>query len=159
MRSSGSLPYRFLLIGTCLGLAGQSFAADKTARQGWPCWRGPDSSGSADDGVELVDDLGKARFVWQSEDRLPMPYGRGQQGAPIDLKINGGFCDPIIADGKVFFYYTRPAGPVAENYLKGSGDAAAEEYREKFGEETVLEAGKIGHTDAEIPPRNKPAGK
>jgi len=46
-----------------------------SAGNGWPTFAGPNGNMSAAAGPGLVDDLGEARPVWQSEASIPVSYG------------------------------------------------------------------------------------
>jgi outer membrane protein assembly factor BamB len=84
------------------GSAGQSGEGGVSAE--WPSWRG-DGSGASHSGAEMVDSLDQARLVWQSEaiGLSGCMYPGGNPGT--------GWCDPIIADGRVFVSWFRRAGP------------------------------------------------
>ena len=70
----------------------------------WPAWRG-DGSGSASCGAPMVDSLDQAKLAWQSD---PV----GLSGCMYPTGVPGeGWCDPIIAEGRVFVYWFRRAGP------------------------------------------------
>lgn len=91
--------------------------AGRAARGGsgdWPRWRGPTSNGSAADcGEELVDAMGDAKLVWKSEDRgLPTSYWMAA-GWPEA----SGYANPVVADGRVYFYYSRRDGSVYSQHL------------------------------------------
>jgi len=134
--------FKFLCI---LALAVPSAAAesDDAMKHAWPNWRGPDCSGSVDDGIELVDDLSTAALLWKSEEQVPNSYGRF--GEKKD-HANGGFCDPVVADGKVFLYYNLPSasGAIAENYLDAS---KYKNYHEKLGMDMVRKVAAIAADD------------
>jgi len=79
----------------------------------WPCWRGPYGSGSAPStGLELVDDLNKARPAWKSGDVIPpsSPPGGRQKSSIRTAFWSGGYTTPIVAEGRVFLVTWRPAG-------------------------------------------------
>ena len=95
---------------------------------GWPSMQGPYGNFRvAQTGVKLVEDLSKARFVWETEDR---DFGRAKHttGAfkgktaeqraqkildllgPDPKATPGGWAAPIIAEGKLFVTTFKPAG-------------------------------------------------
>jgi len=88
----------------------------------WPNWRGPTCSGSATDcGEELVEDIGRAKRVWTSEEETkPCFGGKG---------VTWGYSDFAIVDGKVYMAYGEGSGPLARDefllmkkvWTKGSG--------------------------------------
>jgi outer membrane protein assembly factor BamB len=76
----------------------------------WPCWRGPNGNGSAPDpGFKLVDDLGKAKLLWKSDQEIP---------SDCKGRWAGGFSSPVVADGRVFLFYYRPHGRESFEYTK-----------------------------------------
>lgn len=88
----------------------EAVAAGEALRPGhdYPCWRGPFSNGTSPPaGHELVDSLADMRLVWKSEEPLPMSW---IWGADRIGGIVGGFCSPIIADGRIFMFYYEPSG-------------------------------------------------
>ena len=90
-RSGMKMVLLCLLLGAAARVDG-----DGEGKSSWPCWRGPTSSGSVDEpAIEVVDDLGQAKRVWKSEERFPMPYGRGRQGKPIDT--NPSFAVSVVS--------------------------------------------------------------
>jgi len=95
---------------TCLALAvlagGLAAAQDSAARsKNWPSWRGPFSCGSADSGQELVDSLDKTKLLWTSP-----PVGLSGCGHGSPDPLGTGFCDPVIADGRVYLYWFERSG-------------------------------------------------
>jgi len=73
----------------------------------WPCWRGPYFNGSApDQGIELIDDLGKAKLLWKSD--VPIPAGHPSKATRGYWA--GGYCSPIVAQGRVYVAYWTPPG-------------------------------------------------
>jgi outer membrane protein assembly factor BamB len=118
----------------------------------WPNNRGPLCSGAAPDGgQELIEDLAQAKRVWQNDEAIPISYMRGV-GQPYS-KPEGGFCDPVVADGKVFVFWYQPSGPVSQNYLDGGKDQPAgrggnvASFREKLGKDFMRVAGMIDADD------------
>jgi outer membrane protein assembly factor BamB len=89
---------------------GQTSPAE-AARVGWPQWMGPCGNGAAlDCGHALVADFGKAKKLWKSE---PLPDGRAADGSDkVQAGVSGGFASPIVADGRVYFFYYAPSGSV-----------------------------------------------
>ena len=71
----------------------------------WPSWRGPLSTGAADSGRELVDSLEEARRLWVSGEVGLTGCGHGSSD-----HLATGFCDPIIADGRVYLYWFERSG-------------------------------------------------
>jgi hypothetical protein len=95
-----------LLAGLVAGLLTVSPAAGFSAEASaeWPAWRG-DGSGASHSGAEMVDSLDQAKLAWQSEEvgLSACMYPGGRPGT--------GWCDPVIAGGRVFVYWFRRAGP------------------------------------------------
>jgi outer membrane protein assembly factor BamB len=82
----------------------------------WPCWRGPYGNGTAvETGVELVDDLRKARLVWESEDYVPHSSPRG---SPTGGHWSGEYASPILAEGRIYLAYWRPPGRDHHRYTE-----------------------------------------
>ena len=83
--------------------------------KGWPCWRGPDGSGTAAGcGGPLVDDLSEMRLVWRSEERsIPANCWHNE--------TQGGYDSPIVANGKVFISYFKGTGDVLDTSIQGKG--------------------------------------
>jgi hypothetical protein len=97
------------VVGLCWAL-GLAWAQGDAARESpssasvWPCWRGPLGGGVAPDpGFRLVEDFGKAKLVWTSEDQVP--YGYETSGG-----WQGGYASPVVADDRVFLGYVAPHG-------------------------------------------------
>ncbi len=81
--------------------------AQKTAwRIGWPQFHGPSGNGKAIDcGYELIDKVKDMRPVWESEDFIPPPEFRG---------LRSSYASPVLADGRVYMYYTWASGLTAD---------------------------------------------
>ncbi len=95
---------------------------------GWPAMQGPYGNFSVPQtGATLVDDLSKARLVWETEDKdfgrakhttgafkAKTAEGRAQKIldilGPNPKATPGGWAAPIIAEGKLFATTFRPAG-------------------------------------------------
>jgi outer membrane protein assembly factor BamB len=91
-------------------------AGDNSGGPAWPCWRGPDGSGSASSGVKLLEDISQAKLVWKSE-WIPGVYG---------AIIQSGNSGVIVADGKVFLIYQVPNDDVYDQeYVKKMLEAKA----------------------------------
>jgi outer membrane protein assembly factor BamB len=115
---------------TVLGVLASVHAAAVTpveARKiGWPQWMGPAGGGSSlDCGYDLVEDFTKARLLWKSE---WLPDGRAADGSDrVQDNVSGGFASPVVADGRVYFFYYVPSGKVhdarmaAKEYQYGNG--------------------------------------
>lgn len=128
---------RLLTIFACLAFASSTFAQETVTeeeawRLGWPTMQGPYGNfTAARTGAKLIDDLSKAKLVWESEDR---DAGRAkhttgtfkaktpEDGAQKILDIlgpkpkatPGGWAAPIMAEGKLFVSAFRPAGKLYE---------------------------------------------
>lgn len=95
----------------------------------YPCWRGEYGSGAGTDcGQPLVDTLADARLIWRSEARTYQAYPEPLVGRP---NIYTGQAGPVMADGRVFFYYFMPDGRV---YNK----RAAEEFESRDFDPAVI---------------------
>jgi len=130
-------PMEHMRIGVCVACmlaATLACAADGAApntqfdvkRAPWPCFRGPYGNGSAPvQGLGLVNDLADARLVWKSEVKLPpgTPWpgpwrtpptawkGGKTKKVPWQQQVwSGGYCSPIVAEGKVFLACWRMPG-------------------------------------------------
>ncbi|HIM35617.1 MAG TPA: hypothetical protein EYM33_08805 [Pseudomonadales bacterium] len=95
---------------------------------GWPTMQGPYGNFQVPrTGAKLVDDLSKAKLVWESEDKdfgrakhttgafkAKSPAGRAQKMldilGPNPKATPGGWAAPIIAEGKLFVTTFKPAG-------------------------------------------------
>jgi len=89
-----------------LAMAGAAAPGGEVARNGagWPCWRGPNGNGSADDGgFDLVDDFARAKLLWTSADTIP------SNDEKFD-RWHAGYSSPVVAGGRVFLFYYRPHG-------------------------------------------------
>jgi outer membrane protein assembly factor BamB len=86
-------------------LAAALAAMPSPSRADWPEWRGPSCSGAASSGCELVDSLDKARLAWKSE---PVGLSGCGHGSPDHLAT--GFCDPVIAGGRVYLFWFERSG-------------------------------------------------
>jgi len=71
-------------------------------RIGWPMFHGPNGNGIAIDcGYDLIDSVGDMRPVWKSEELIPPPSYRG---------LRSSFATPMVAEGRLYVYYTWPTG-------------------------------------------------
>ncbi|MFP4141056.1 MAG: PQQ-binding-like beta-propeller repeat protein [Phycisphaerae bacterium] len=71
-------------------------------RIGWPMFHGPNGNGMAIDcGYDLIDKVEDMKLVWKSEEIIPPPSYRG---------LRSSFATPVMADGRVYVYYTWPTG-------------------------------------------------
>jgi outer membrane protein assembly factor BamB len=76
----------------------------------YPGWRGPQANGSSvATGHTLVDSLQDARVVWKSEDKTPDSWNWGGQKGPV-----GGYSSPVVAGGRVYFFYFQPSGELLD---------------------------------------------
>ena len=99
---AGTLPTILGLIAL-LTPGGPAGAGERSGTADWLSWRG-DGSGASHSGAEMVDSLDEAKLAWQSEPAglSGCMYPGGNPGT--------GWCDPIIADGRVFCTGSRAAG-------------------------------------------------
>ncbi len=109
------IPAEGTLTGTARGAKaaaeGQTFAKG----QDWPDLRGPNDDWSAApfEG-ELVDGMQRARLVWKSE-KTPAArsqvtrYREGNVVRYLERGLAGGGASPVLADGRVYFQYYKPA--------------------------------------------------
>ena len=86
----------------------------------WPCWYGV-SSGlrGPDGGRAMIEHLSDARPVWKSEAMAGSAYGNAPDNrygptAPVKSNIGSGASSPVVADGRVYWYYYVPSGEVDE---------------------------------------------
>lgn len=97
-----------LVIGLAGGpapAAGPTSAPAAALSTDWPQWRGPACSGASSSGQDLVDSLDKVRLAWKSESVGLSGCGHG---SPDHLAT--GFCDPVIAGGRVFLFWFERSG-------------------------------------------------
>jgi len=122
-----------ILLAACmvtgnLATAGEFVTEAQAWKLGWPQMQGPHGNfRAAQTGAALVDDLSKARLVWESETRdfgrakhttgtfkSKTPQGRAQKILDIlgpDARATpGGWAAPIIGQGKLFVSTFKPAG-------------------------------------------------
>ena len=107
-----------------LGQDGKTVTAAQAWQLGWPAMQGPFGNFLAPrTGVELVDDLGSARLLWESEEK---DFGRAKHTTgsfkrkgnvaallgPDAVASPGGWAAPIIAEGRLFASTFRPAGKI-----------------------------------------------
>lgn len=70
-------------------------------RTGWPQLHGADCNGTTPDlGYELIEKIEDMRLLWKSEAFVPPASHYG---------IRSGFATPVVADGRVYIYYTWPS--------------------------------------------------
>lgn len=101
--SSVRIPLFVILLAVCLDRAAGSDGPD------YPCYRNADGSGSgsAYDG-RLITEIGQRRLLWESEEqRLASSYSF----------IIGGAGGPVIADGRVYVYYSFPSDELNQDYF------------------------------------------
>ena len=78
---------------------------------GFPCWRGAYGTGvGVECGEPMVDDTKQARLVWESEETFPHVYKNARHGGK--QMICSHYCMPVVADGRVFYVWPRPTGPL-----------------------------------------------
>jgi len=77
----------------------------------YPQWRGDGSGATAESGHELVEDLGAARVLWESEERLPTVYSHRGHG---DDGPQGGYTNVSVAGGRIYMQYYLPSGEFVE---------------------------------------------
>ena len=85
----------------------------------YSCWRNVDGSGmAADSGLELVDSWDDARFLWVSEEPLPIPTPT-RKGWPARENGAGGYGNPMIVDGRIYTMVFTPKPPLAKFDARG----------------------------------------
>ncbi|MFP4044578.1 MAG: PQQ-binding-like beta-propeller repeat protein, partial [Rhodosalinus sp.] len=71
-------------------------------RIGWPQLHGPFCNGTTiDGGYQLISKISDMRKVWESEAYVPPSSHHG---------IRPGFASPVVANGRVYVYFTWPSG-------------------------------------------------
>ncbi|MEC7812835.1 MAG: PQQ-binding-like beta-propeller repeat protein, partial [Verrucomicrobiota bacterium] len=118
----------FVVLLATLSFAEETISPKEAWKLGWPTMQGPYGNYRVPQtGVKLVDDLSKARLVWESETRDfgrakhttgsfkgKTPQDRAQKIrdilGPDPKNTPGGWAAPIIAEGKVFATTFKPAG-------------------------------------------------
>jgi len=77
--------------------------------------RGHGLRGPTDD-TKLLADMAKARPAWKSETHVLTSFGSGPDSRYAARAgwtgPNGGSSSPVVADGKVYLFFTRPTGPI-----------------------------------------------
>jgi outer membrane protein assembly factor BamB len=125
---------RWALLALCS--LGRLSAGENGNGQGeWPCWKGPVGGGAAPDpGCKLVDDLGKAKLVWTSEDQIVFSY-------ETTGGWTGGFSSPVVSQGRVFLCYARPHGREKFEYTEEDiKDLGGSKQRGALGDKTPWRA-------------------
>ncbi|MBE3099200.1 MAG: PQQ-like beta-propeller repeat protein [Planctomycetes bacterium] len=89
-----------------------------TIRSEWPGYMGPNGNFSESSGARLLDDMTKARLVWESEEKgigfgkAHTAAGKTGVGAQFQGLPPGGEASPIVAGGLVVMSYFVPRGDV-----------------------------------------------
>jgi outer membrane protein assembly factor BamB len=85
----------------------------------WPMYHGPLGNASVPEpGVRLLDDLGRARRAWESEER-DLPVGKLRSWGNPYARPSGGMAGLIASGSTVFFAYFQPRGDVeAANWTR-----------------------------------------
>lgn len=84
----------------------------------WPCWRGPEGSGTVSSGAKTVDAAAAARLAWISADPIP-PAGWDV----TSVTCSGGLNNPVLADGRIYLTYYEMSGEVvAKGWEKNKDD-------------------------------------
>jgi hypothetical protein len=98
--------------GMLVGVWGTSPPAAAPAEPDWPQIHGPAGSWiPRPDPTPLIDDLNKAKLLWESEDKK-LGVGKLRSfGNPYPIP-SSGIASPIVADGKIFFGHFVPSGDV-----------------------------------------------
>ncbi|MDP6637376.1 MAG: PQQ-binding-like beta-propeller repeat protein [Phycisphaerae bacterium] len=103
---------------------GKTVTPEQAWELGWPTMQGPLGNFiPTKTGAELVDDLSKARLVWESDEknfgRAKHTTGSFKRKGKVSALLGsdavaapGGWAGPIIAQGKLFATTFRPAGKV-----------------------------------------------
>lgn len=85
----------------------------------WPSFFGPKfSMTGTPSSRKLVDTLQQARPLWRSEEPIPCGWGTAPDGRYMDRAAFGGYAggasSPIVARGRIYQYFYRPAGALAD---------------------------------------------
>jgi|AP45_3_1055517.scaffolds.fasta_scaffold10472_2 outer membrane protein assembly factor BamB len=125
---ANALALAILLSIASLAYTGETIPPEEAWNLGWPTMQGPYGNFRVPQtGATLVDDLSKARLVWETEDK---DFGRAKHttGAfkgktaqdrvrkildilgPNPKATPGGWAAPIVAESKVFATTFKPAG-------------------------------------------------
>ena len=116
------------LTGRTLSVAALKAAYDLPPEAIWPCYRGPNGSGSAVDcGQPMVRTMDELRLLWHSEE-----WVGGSYACPVQC----GHAGPIVADNRVFVSFWGPGGelhdkPTVERTLAGMRDVTRAEARKR----------------------------
>jgi outer membrane protein assembly factor BamB len=107
-------------------VAGRLAAADQLRKEqalpagkDWP-WHYGDGAAfcGPECGSKMIGDLKDARGLWKAEEPLPGMWGKGPDGRykirACVVGVDGGASSPVVAGGRVYCFYFRPAGPVAD---------------------------------------------
>lgn len=126
-----SLALVYLL--TCT--AGNVIAAE--IKHEWPSYRGQNDQFADTSGVPLIDDMTKAKLLWESEEQR-LGFGKTDTGFwknPVhfgDLDP-GGIASPIVAGGLVIVSYTVPTGEAINPATKPATNPDVwEKHKHKF---------------------------
>jgi len=113
----------------------------------WPCWSGPRTTFVAPPtGIKLVNDLNKAKLVWQSDEITPMgkahaarsgQYTAGRHGGNQQGKPSGGGGSVIVTGRRVYLSYYLPSGSVIAPEVSG-GRSFDEDSRRISADDIVL---------------------
>ncbi len=82
----------------------------KTGGPDWPQWHGPYGDFNPGQyGVTLCDSLRDSRLVWRSEEETPGSRGSSGTKQRARAFLHGGGGSPVVSDGRVFLFHSRPA--------------------------------------------------
>jgi outer membrane protein assembly factor BamB len=106
----------------CFAMIASLVLGSSAGAADWPTLRGPHGSGSADSGLELLDDPAGAKLLWKSEEQdIPGGYAQKIEG------ISGGYCGPVVGEGAVVVAYYIPNGEVYDEKLVAEAVEKAKE--------------------------------
>lgn len=95
-------------------------ASPAEVNRGWPSYAGANGAFAAPADIPLIDDMTKARFVWNSEEQR-VGYGKtsttGVSGEFGDLPP-AGVASPVVANGLVILAYFAPSGEVIDQEFR-----------------------------------------
>jgi RNA polymerase sigma factor (sigma-70 family) len=110
-RSNGTLT------GTIRGESEMRTRYGLPANGAWPNYYGLGGLRGPDSGAAMVENLVDVQPVWKSEEATPVSWGNAPDQRYMDRAAvtgpGGGASSPVVADGLVFQFYYRPAGPVS----------------------------------------------
>ena len=108
-------------------LTGRIETASEAVAGAWPSYFGSGFGFTSEGKQPLLRDLSQARPVWKSELWVPTAYGSAPDTRYATRSgftgPGGGSSSPVVADNRVYIFFTQPSGPATMHARLAGGTA------------------------------------